>query len=85
MKKTIKIIDKIYEVRKDGKNSLYVNSVYSEVLFVEGFGRIAVKQCNGGLNFYRISKKLQRRFYHFIKNGYSVYAKGIYKYTKHFA
>lgn len=88
MKRTVKIIDKVYKVENDGKNCLYVSEdngktfIYSEMIYFNG---TKVRLQNGGINVYSLSKKLQRRFSYFINNGFSIYAKGIYKYGKHFA
>lgn len=88
MKKTVKLIDRVYKVERDGKNCLYVSKdggktfIYSELIYFNG---TRVKVHSGGIDIYGLPKKLKRRFIHFINNGFSIYATGSYVYTEHFA
>lgn len=81
-KKTFKIINKKYKVVNNKDGCLFVSENngktydYSEFIFHNNETKIRVM--NGGINIYRLSRKLRRRITGFLNNKCDVYLNGDY-------
>lgn len=87
MRPVTKEICREYEVRNDGKNSIYVSFDGEPYCFSEFYKGGSMKKTmiriySGGLQLVNISDKLKRRFNEFLKKGHSIYATANYIYHK---